>query len=74
MSGTLSAYSSDSDALEMTPNSSRSHCTAAPAVNTLPSRAYCTWPGSVAATVVISPFWLITGSLPVFISRKQPVP
>jgi hypothetical protein len=38
LSGTDAASGPHSDALEITPSPSRSHCTAAPAVMTVPSR------------------------------------
>ena len=53
---------------------SRSHWTAAPATNTLPSKAYCVSSWVLAAMVVNSPCPDFTAWLPVFISRKQPVP
>ena len=74
MSGTFSAYCCVSAASDTTFSSSRSHCTAAPPTKILPSRAYSTWFPQLAAIVVTSPFLLSTISLPVFISRKQPVP
>ena len=43
-------------------------------MNTLPSSAKVGLPSSRHAMVVSSPFWLSTGTSPVFISMKQPVP
>jgi len=68
------AHSSDSAAVLITCSSSRNHCIAAPATNTLPSRAYCTLSLSLAAIVVNKPWLDWIASSPVFISRKQPVP
>src|SRR6187551_2030130 len=53
---------------------SRSHCTAAPAMNTEPSSAYVVLPPIFHATVVSSPFSDGTGLSPVLSSMKQPVP
>ena len=62
----------------MMPSPSRSHCTAAPATNTLPSSAYVTCgragSPSAQAIVVSSPFAELRASVPVFSSMKQPVP
>ena len=55
-------------------SSSRIHWITAPPTNTLPSRAYWTFPPVPAAMVVTRPFWLRTSFSPVFISKKQPVP
>ena len=74
VSGTLSAICSLSAAFLISFISSRSHCTVAPPMNTLPSSAKVGLPSSRHAMVVSSPFWLSTGTSPVFISMKQPVP
>jgi hypothetical protein len=58
----------------MMPSPSRSHCTAAPAMNTLPSRAYSIVSPIFQATVVSSRLCESTGLAPVCISMKQPVP
>jgi len=47
---------------------------AAPAMNTLPSRAYVVIPPIRQAIVVTSPCDEATGSAPVFSSMKHPVP
>mmetsp|Transcript_47751 Transcript_47751/g.88946 ORF Transcript_47751/g.88946 Transcript_47751/m.88946 type:complete len:277 (+) Transcript_47751:629-1459(+) len=69
------ANASASDALPSTLSWSLSHCSREPATATAPSRAYtggcpCSW----YATVVRSPWVEGTGSVPVFIIKKQPVP
>ena len=63
-----------SAAVRMSPSPSRSHCTAAPAMNALPSSAYVVWPPICHATVVTSPCLLFVGVLPMFMSAKAPVP
>ncbi len=73
-SGTLSASACTSLLEGMARRPSRSHCTTAPPMNTLPSKAYCGGPGGCAAAVVISPFWLVWKRSPLCISMKQPVP
>ena len=74
LSGTFRAKYSLSAASVMRRSSSRSHWITAPPTNTLPSRAYWTFPSSPAAMVVTSPFRLRTSFSPVFINKKQPVP
>ena len=54
--------------------SSRSHWITAPPTNTLPSSAYVVSPPMRQAMVETRPVLLVTGSSPVFMSRKQPVP
>ena len=56
------------------PSPSRSHCTTAPAMKTLPSSAYSVRPPICHATVVSSCCCDASASVPVFSSRKQPVP
>jgi hypothetical protein len=58
----------------MMPRPSRSHCTTAPAMKTLPSSAYSVRPPMRHATVVRRLFFDAMGLVPVFISMKQPVP
>ena len=53
---------------------SRSHCTTAPPMNTLPSSAYSRRAPVCAAAVVISPLRESSKRSPVCISMKQPVP
>ncbi len=53
---------------------SRSHCTTAPPMNTLPSMANSGAGPACAAAVVISPFCEFWKVVPVCISMKQPVP
>ena len=61
-------------ALVMSPSPSRSHCTAAPAMNALPSSAYVVLPPMPQAAVVTRPCSLRMGRSPMFISAKAPVP
>ena len=56
------------------PRLSRNHCTAAPAINTLPSSAYSSLPSMRQAVVVNNLLLERTGLLPVCMSMKQPVP
>jgi len=74
LSGTLAASASTSAAVRISPSPSRSHCTTAPPMKTLPSIAYCTrWP--IREAIVVSrPERLGTACSPVFSSMKQPVP
>src|ERR1051326_5266743 len=58
----------------MTLSPSRSHCTAAPAINTAPSRQYVVRLPSFHPTVVNRPFADKAGLSPVLSKRKQPVP
>jgi hypothetical protein len=58
----------------MMPSWSRSHCTALPATNALPSSAYVVLPPMLHATVVSRPCLDGTASLPVLTSKKAPVP
>ena len=58
----------------MSPSPSRSHCTTAPPMKTLPSSAYIVLPPICQATVVSRRFCETTGRSPVFCSMKQPVP
>ncbi len=74
MSATDVASAWLSAALLISPRPSRSHWTAAPAMNTLPSRAYVVRPPICHAIVVSSPRVDATGAGPVFSRRKQPVP
>ncbi len=55
VSGTLRASASLSAAAWMSPSPSRSHCTAAPAMNTLPSSAYAGSPRGPQAAVASTP-------------------
>ena len=73
-SGTLSANACTSVLARMACRPSRSHCTTAPPMNTLPSMAYCGVVSVCAAAVVMSPACETRNSLPAFISMKQPVP
>ena len=73
-SGTLAASGSTSADERISPSPSRSHCTTAPATNTLPSSAYSRAPAADAAAVVISPWAESIRSPPVCRSMKQPVP
>ena len=58
----------------MMPRPSRSHCTAAPVTNALPSIAYWT-PAPMSHAIVVSrPPSLVRAWSPVLASRKQPVP
>ena len=74
LSGTLSASASTSCAEAMIFRPSRSHCTTAPPMNTEPSSAYSRRPSRSHATVVSRLLTEATAVVPVFISRKQPVP
>ena len=74
LSGTDSGQRLDVGRLRMMPSPSRSHCTTAPPMNTLPSSAYFVLPPIFQATVVSSLFCETTGRSPVFCSMKQPVP
>src|SRR4029450_10116790 len=56
------------------PSPSRSHWMAAPAMNTLPSRAYVVRSPMRQAIVVTSPFDEATGAAPGLSSMKHPVP
>src|SRR5690625_5335062 len=58
----------------MIPSSSRNHCTTAPAINILPSRAYCVLPSICQAMVVSRLLVDSIGLSPVFMIIKQPVP
>ena len=58
---------------EKTPSPSRSHCTTAPPMNTLPSSAY-SLPRVCAQAVAIRPLVDCTTLSPVCSSMKQPVP
>ena len=71
---TRAARAAESRASAMIPRPSRSHWMAAPPMNTLPSSAYVRRPPRCRATVLSKPLCDSTGSSPVFISRKQPVP
>jgi hypothetical protein len=74
LSGTLSASLPTSPLAVIARSPSRSHCTTAPPMKTLPSVAYCAGPGPCAARVVIRPCPEVSATVPVFISMKQPVP
>ena len=74
VSGTCRAAASLSEASAIRPRPSRSHWIVAPATNTLPSSAYSTRPSIPQAIVVTRPDCDAAGFVPVFISRKQPVP
>ena len=74
LSGTLVASASMSAACRISPRPSRSHCTTAPPMNTLPSSAYSVRPPICHATVVTSCWLDARGVVPMFCSRKQPVP
>ena len=64
-----------SSGVEIKNISSLNHLTTAPAINTLPSRAYLgLFSVLPAARVVRRPFFEAILSSPVFIRRKQPVP
>ena len=73
-SGTARQYSSLCGLVLSMRISSRSHWIAAPAMNTLPSSAYCTSSPALAAMVVSRPCFERIASAPVFISMKPPVP
>ncbi len=53
---------------------SRSHCTTAPPMKTLPSSAYSSLRFALHASVVIIRSFDSTKLSPMFCSRKQPVP
>ena len=74
MSGTDSASAWLSAAFRSSPSPSRNHWIAAPAMNTLPSRAYVVRPPIRQAIVVTSPRDDATGASPVLSSMKHPVP
>ena len=74
LSSTVSDNASTSGALRIIFSPSRSHCTTAPAMNTLPSSAYSVRPSIFQATVVRRLFFDGTASVPVLSSMKQPVP
>ncbi len=73
-SGTLSARPCTSPLPLMACRPSRSHCTTAPPMKTLPSRAYCGVALGCAAAVVMRPLALVSKRSPLCISMKQPVP
>ena len=73
-SGTVAASASTSADDLTRPRPSRSHCTTAPPMNTLPSSAKSVCPPACQATVVISWCFEGAGCDPMFISMKQPVP
>ena len=73
-SGTLSASACTSPLARIACSPSRSHCTTAPPMKTLPSSANSCGPGGCAAAVVIRPLPLVRNCAPVCISMKQPVP
>jgi hypothetical protein len=58
----------------MSPRPSRSHCTTAPPMNTLPSSAYSLTPSMREATVVNKPWPERATCVPVCMRMKQPVP
>lgn len=74
VSGTDAAIAAVSSALPMMPSPSRSHCTAAPATNTLPSIAKSASARGEAARVDTSRFRDTAGRPPVCRSAKHPVP
>src|ERR1700722_5396590 len=74
VSGTDAAIDSDSAAVEMICILSRNHCTAAPAMNTLPSTANCAEPSVDAARVERRRFFETGRALPECINAKHPVP
>ena len=71
---TLLASCSTSLLFWIIPKPSRSHCTTAPAIKTLPSRAKWVWFWHCHAKVVSNLFWLNCTWLPVLNNIKQPVP
>gem|GEM_PF-7046392 len=73
-SGTDAANASSSATDRTSCNSSRSHWITAPPTNTEPSSAYSVSPDTRHAMVVSRLFRDTTGSAPVFISKKHPVP
>ena len=74
LSGTLSASVCTSALPLIACSPSRSHCTTAPPMKTLPSRANSGTSVGCAALVVISPLVLVWNCVPVCISMKHPVP
>ena len=74
LSGTLSASACTSLLALIAFRPSRSHCTTAPPMKTLPSSANCGRASGCAALVVIRPFAETSKRAPVCISMKQPVP
>jgi hypothetical protein len=74
LSGTLSARLCTAVLASMACRPSRSHCTTAPPMKTLPSSAYWGFEPVCAARVLISPLPLARQWSPVCISMKQPVP
>ena len=74
LSGTLSASFCTSPLALIACRPSRSHCTTAPAMKTLPSSANSGVVLGCAALVVISPLVEVWNCGPVCISMKQPVP
>src|SRR5436190_13354970 len=73
-SGTCDASNSESFDDRIIPKPSRSHCTTAPAMNTLPSNAYSVDARSFQATVASKLFRDTGCFFPAFINIKQPVP
>ena len=73
-SGTPAASASTSADEPMRRRLSRSHCTTAPPIKMLPSSAYSSRFCALAARVVISLCFERMNSVPMFCSRKQPVP
>ena len=73
-SGTLSARACTSPLPWIALSPSRSHCTTAPPMKTLPSSAYSGVVVGCAAAVVSRPLALDSKRSPVCISMKQPVP
>ena len=73
-SGTLSASACTSPLDGMARSPSRSHCTTAPPMKTLPSSANSGCAVTWAAEVVIRPLCEASKRWPVCISMKQPVP
>ena len=73
-SGTLSARPCTWPLAEMALSPSRSHCTTAPPMKTLPSSAYSGVLPGCAAAVVSSPLADCSKRPPVCISMKHPVP
>jgi hypothetical protein len=74
LSGTLAASCCTSLLERIAFRPSRSHCTTAPPMKTLPSRANWRVAAGCAALVAIRPFAEGSKRSPVFISMKQPVP
>jgi len=73
-SGTLSARACTSPLPLIACRPSRSHCTTAPPMNTLPSSAYSGVAVGWAAAVVMRPLALASKCSPLCINMKQPVP